>query len=94
LTKATKRAMAAATRVASNDKGDGNGDEGGRRVTAIRVMVVVTTVVGKEVVVLMAMRVVSNKEGEGSMAMARVKKLQASDDNNNKEGSGNCNKGG
>jgi hypothetical protein len=46
--KATKRAMAMATRVASDDKGDGDGEEGGRRVTAMRAMTAVMAVVGKD----------------------------------------------
>ncbi len=46
--KATNRAMAVATRVVSNDKGDGNGNKGGRQATATRAMVVATTVVGKD----------------------------------------------
>ncbi len=63
----TKRAIMAATRVASNDDGDGDGgksdgdgDKGaGQAIT--RAMAVVTTVV--------AMRVASDKEGEGGKAM-------------------------
>jgi hypothetical protein len=35
---ATKRAMVTATRVASNNKGNGNGDKGCRQVTATRAM--------------------------------------------------------
>ncbi len=43
-----KRAMAMVTRVASNDEGDSNGNEGGRRATAMRAMAALTTVVGKD----------------------------------------------
>ncbi len=43
--RATKMAMATATRVA---KGDGNGDRGCRQVTATRAMGVATTAVGKD----------------------------------------------
>ncbi len=46
--KATKRAMATVTRVASNDEGDGNGDKSGRRATATRAMAAATTVVGED----------------------------------------------
>ncbi len=70
---ATKRAMAMATRVASNDKGNGNddksncdGDEGAGRAT-MRAMVAVTIVA--------AMRVSSDKEGEGGKAMETVTRL-------------------
>ncbi len=70
---ATKRAIATATRVASNDlgdgdggKSDGNGDEGAGRAT-MRAMAVVTTVA--------VMRVASNKEGEGGKAMETVTRL-------------------
>jgi hypothetical protein len=45
---ATKRAMTTATRVASNNKGNGNGDKGCRQVTATRAMAVATAVVGKD----------------------------------------------
>ncbi len=44
----TKRAMATAKRVASNNKGDGNSDEGGGQATAMRAILAVTTVVGKD----------------------------------------------
>ncbi len=37
-----------ATRVAKNNEGDGNGDEGGRQVTAMRAMVAATIVVGED----------------------------------------------
>ncbi len=47
-----KRAMAMMTRVFSNNKGDGDGNNGGRHATAIRAMVGTTTVVG-------------NNEGDG-----------------------------
>ncbi len=43
-----KRAMVTATRVARNDKSDGNGNKSGRQVTAMRAMEVVITVVGKD----------------------------------------------
>jgi hypothetical protein len=46
--KATKRATVMATRVASNDKGDGDGNKGGRLATATRAMAAATTVVGKD----------------------------------------------
>ncbi len=61
---ATKRAIATTTRVASNDNGDGNGSKSdgnsnkGAEQATMRAMAVVTTVA--------AMRVVSNKEGEGA----------------------------
>ncbi len=70
---ATKRAIAIATREASNDNGDGNGgksngggNEGAGRATT-RAMTATTTVV--------AMRVVSNEEGEGGKAMEMVTRL-------------------
>jgi hypothetical protein len=70
---ATKRAITMVTRVASNDDGDGdvgksdgNGDEGARQATT-RAMAAATTVV--------AMRVASNKEGEGGKAMEIVTRL-------------------
>jgi hypothetical protein len=70
---ATKRAIATATRVASDDNGngnsgkiDGNGNEGAGRVTR-RAIAEATTVA--------AMRVASNKEGEGSKAMETVTRL-------------------
>ncbi len=44
--KTTKRAMMTTTRVASNDKGDGDGNKGGGQAIAMRVMVVMMTVVG------------------------------------------------
>ncbi len=50
--KTAKRAMAMTTRVFSNNKGDGNGDNGGGHATAMRAMVGTTTVVG-------------NNEGDG-----------------------------
>ncbi len=43
-----KRAMVMASRVVSNDKGDGDGNKGGKQATAMRVMVATTTVVGKD----------------------------------------------
>jgi hypothetical protein len=46
--KATNRAMVVATRVVSDDKGDGDGNKGGRQATATRAIVVATTVVGKD----------------------------------------------
>ncbi len=71
--KTTKRAITTATRVASDDNGDGNGgksdgdsNEGAGQVT-MRAMAVATTVA--------AMRVASNKEGEGSKAMETVTRL-------------------
>jgi hypothetical protein len=70
---ATKRAIVTATRVASNDNGDGDGgkgngdgDEGAGRATT-RVMVAAMTVA--------AMRVASDKEGEGGKAMKMVTRL-------------------
>ncbi len=69
----TKRAITMATRVASNDDGDGNGgksdgngNESARRATT-RAMAAATTVA--------AMRVASNKEGKGSKAMEMVTRL-------------------
>ncbi len=71
--KVTKRVITTATRVASNDDGDGNGgksngngDEGAGRVTT-RAMAAVTTVA--------AMRVASNEEVEGGKAMETVTRL-------------------
>jgi hypothetical protein len=64
-----------ATRVASNNKGNGNGDKGGKQATSTRAMVAGTTVVGKDEVVAMSMRVVGDKEGEGGMAMAMVTRM-------------------
>jgi hypothetical protein len=46
--KATKRAIVTVTRVAINNKGNGNGDEGSRQATAMRAMAAVTTVVAKD----------------------------------------------
>ncbi len=70
---ATKRAIKTATRVASNDDGDGNGGksdgngaEGAGRATT-RAMAVATTVEG--------MRVASNEERKGSKAMEMVTRL-------------------
>ncbi len=69
----TKRAIATAARVASNDNGDGNGGKSngngnkGAGQATTRAMVVATTVA--------AMRVASNKEGEGSKAMEMVTRL-------------------
>ncbi len=67
---ATKRAITMATRVASNDDGagdsgksNGDGDEGAGRAT-MRAMVAATTVA--------AMRVPSDKEGEGGKVMETV----------------------
>jgi hypothetical protein len=69
----TKRVIMMATRVASDDDGDGNGgksdgngNKGAGRATT-RAMAASTTVV--------AMRVASNKEGEGSKAMETLTKL-------------------
>ena len=45
---ATKRVMATAMRVASNGKGDGVGNKGGKQATATRAMAVATTVMGKD----------------------------------------------
>ncbi len=70
---AMRRAIAMATRVASNDDGNGDsgksngdGDEGAGQVTT-RAMAVAATVA--------AMRVASNKEGEGGKAMETVTRL-------------------
>jgi hypothetical protein len=70
---AMKRAITTATRVASNDDGngdggksDGDGNEGAGQATT-RAMVAATTVV--------AMRVTSNKEGEGGKATEMVTRL-------------------
>ncbi len=67
---ATKRAIAMATRVASNDNGDGDGGSNGngkKGRAATRAMVVATTVA--------AMRVASDKKGEGGKAMETVTRL-------------------
>jgi hypothetical protein len=70
---ATKRAITTATRVASDEDGNGdggksngNGDEGAGRATT-RAMVAAMTVA--------AMRVASDKEGEGGKAMEMVTRL-------------------
>ncbi len=70
---ATKRAITMAMRVASDDNGagnggksDGDGDEGVGRATT-RAMAAEMTVA--------AMRVASNKEGEGGKAMEMVTRL-------------------
>jgi hypothetical protein len=70
---AMKRAITMVTRVASNDNGDGNGgksngngDEDAGRVTT-RAMASAMTVA--------AMRVASDKEGEGGKAMEMVTRL-------------------
>ncbi len=70
---AMKRVITTATRVASNDNGDGDGgksngggDDGAERATT-RAMAVAMTVV--------AMRVASNEEGEGGKAMETVTRL-------------------
>ncbi len=69
----TKRAITMATRVVSNDDGngdsgksDGNSDEGAGQATT-RAMAAATTVA--------AMRVASDKEGEGGKAMEMVTRL-------------------
>ncbi len=70
---ATKRVITMAARMTSNDDGDGDGgksddisDEGAGRATT-RAMVAAMTVA--------AMRVASNKEGEGGKAMETVTRL-------------------
>ncbi len=70
---ATKRVITMAMRVASNyngngdgGKSDGNSDEGAGRATS-RAMVAAMTVA--------AMRVASNKEGEGGKAMEMMTRL-------------------
>jgi hypothetical protein len=70
---ATKRAITMVTRVASDDDGngdggksDGDGDKGAGQATT-RAMAAATTVA--------AMRVASNKEGEGGKAMETVSML-------------------
>jgi hypothetical protein len=70
---ATKRPIMMATRVVSNEDGngnggksDGNGNKGAGRAT-MRAMAAAMTVV--------AMRVASNKEGEGGKAMETVTRL-------------------
>jgi hypothetical protein len=70
---ATKRAITMAMRVASNDDGNGNGgksnndgNKGAGQATE-RAMVAATTVA--------AMRVASNKEGEGGKAIEMVTRL-------------------
>jgi hypothetical protein len=69
----TKRAITMATRVGSNDNGDGNGgksdgngNKGAGRATT-KAMAAATTVA--------AMRVASNKEGESCKAMEMVTRL-------------------
>jgi hypothetical protein len=70
---AMKRAIAMATRVVSNDNGDGNGGKSngdgnkGAGQATMRAMAAATTVA--------AMRVASNKEGEGGKAMEMVTRL-------------------
>ncbi len=70
---ATKRAITTATRVASDDNGDGdsgksNGDgNNGAGQATTRAMAAAMTVA--------AMRVASNKEGEGGKAMEMVTRL-------------------
>ncbi len=70
---ATKRGIMVATRVASdddgngdNDKSDGNGNEGAGQATT-RAMAAATAVA--------ALRVASNKEGEGGKVMETVTRL-------------------
>ncbi len=70
---AMKRAITTATRVASNDDGngdggksDGDGNKGAGRATT-RLMAAATT--------LAAMRVASNEEGEGGKVMEMVTRL-------------------
>jgi hypothetical protein len=69
--KATKRAIATAMRVASNNEGNGDGNFG-EQATTTRVMAVVTTGVGEVEGGGTAMRVACDKEGEGSMALVMV----------------------
>ncbi len=70
---ATKRAITTATRVASNDDGNGDGGKsdgnGGKSVgqATTRAMAAATTVA--------AMRVANNKEGEGGKAMETMTRL-------------------
>ncbi len=70
---ATKRAIAMVTRVASNEDGDGDGGKSdgdgnkGAGQATTRAMAAATTVA--------AMRVVSNKDGEGGKAMETVTRL-------------------
>ncbi len=78
---ATKRAIATATRVASNDnddgnggKSNGNGNKGAGQATT-RAMVAATTAAGDNEGNSMAMRVASNKEGKGSKAMETVTRV-------------------
>ncbi len=46
--KATRRAMATATRVVSDNKGDGDSNKGGGQATGMRAMAAAMTVVGKD----------------------------------------------
>ncbi len=70
---ATKRAIAMVTRMASNDNGNGNGGKSngngnkGAGQATTRAMAAGTTVA--------AMRVASDKEGEGGKAMETVTRL-------------------
>ncbi len=70
---AMKRAIGTATRVVSNDDGDGNGGKSdgngnkGAGQATTRAMMAATTVV--------AMRVTSDEKGEGSKAMEMVTNL-------------------
>jgi hypothetical protein len=89
-----------ATRVASNDNGNGNGgksngnrDKGGGQAT--------TREMGRQQLwrvtmraMAMTMRVVSNKEGEGSKAMAMVTKVVCKQWQLRQRGSGDGNVGG
>ncbi len=78
---AMKRAIAMATRVARDGDGDGDGgksdgdgDEGAGRATT-RAMAATTTVAGNNEGIATAMRVASNKEGEGGKAMKTVTRV-------------------
>ncbi len=62
-------------RVASNDKGNGNGNKVGGGEIATRVMVAMTTVVGNDRARAMVMRVAGNKEGEVGMVMVMVTRM-------------------
>ncbi len=67
--KATERAMSTATRVASFNKGDGNGDQGGGQETATKAMAAATTVVDIDE------GDGNGNEGEGRMVMEMVKRM-------------------
>ncbi len=98
--KAMKRLIMAVTRVVSNNNGYGN---------MARAMAMATRVVGEQKqgqwrrgqllmatmrAIVMAMRVVTNKEGEGNKAMVTVTRMAGKQRDGVKEGSGNGRQGG